>query len=607
MMNLKLKHNPLKTKADVQKALIDLIKPLEPYFDHSDYGLKYDSGGAYCGALTREVEALLRPLWGIIPLMVGGGDTEVIYRYLDKIKAGTHPEHPSYWGKISNRDQMMVEMASIGTGLCIAKAHIWDILTEAEQENLYSWLEQINHYEMPPTNWLFFRILVNLGFKQCGLPYPEKQIEADLADLDSYYLDQGWYVDGYPDQIDYYIPFAFHFYGLIYVKVVNDTQDPYVHKFKERAIKFAKVFRDFFTDDGVAVPYGRSLTYRFAQSAFWGALAFADVEALPWGEIKHLCLQNLRHWFKQNIFSSTGKLTIGYYYRNSVMAEGYNAYGSPYWALKSFIFLALPEGHPFWCAKEIVGEAQDHLVIPEMRAILERDATGNQIQMFTMGQHCEGHAHVEAKYEKFVYSTAFGFSVSKGVLSLAQGAFDNTLAVSSDGGRYYLSRYGVESYDIKNDYLTSVWQPHVGTQIIAYVIPLFPWHVRIYDIQTNQELMLADGGFAFDCAADFRVLQDEDSISGVAPEMISGIKGLTGKQDAEVIFTEPNTNIYFDRVGIPTLKSTLSSGRHLLASMVLGAVGKSCEDFWSVTPELEIREDAYLIKYQEKMVRIDKK
>jgi len=607
MTNSKLKYNPLKSKADVKQALVDLIKPLEAYFETSTYGLKYDSGGAHCRELTREVEALLRPLWGIVPLMAGGGDRTVFQVYLNKIKAGTDTKNPSYWGKISHRDQMMVEMASIGTGLCIAKAHIWDVLTETERENLYQWLEQINHYDMPPTNWLFFRILVNLGFKQCGLPYPEAQIEADLADIDSYYLDQGWYVDGYPDQIDYYIPFAFHFYGLIYVKVIDDDKDQYVCKFKERAVTFASSFRHFFTDDGVAVPYGRSLTYRFAQSAFWGALAFADVEALPWGEVKHLCLQNLRHWFGQSIFSANGELTIGYYYRNLVMAEGYNAYGSPYWALKSFIFLAIPDDHPFWQAEEKIGAAQNQLLIPEMRSILARDETGNQVQMFTMGQHCEGHAHVEAKYEKFVYSTAFGFSVSKSVLSLGQGAFDNTLAVSVDNGRYYRSRYGVESYDIKDEYLTSVWQPYPDTQITSYVIPLFPWHVRIHEIQTNRELTLADGGFTFDCGLGFQVQQDESSVCSIAPEMISSIQALIGKQSAEVVFTEPNTNIYFDRGGIPTLKSTVSSGHHLLVSAVLGAVGKTCEVFWDDVPTFENLEDAYVINYQERMIRIDKK
>ena len=605
MINLKLKNNPLKTKSDVQKALIDIVKPLESYFETSVYGLKYDSGGAHCRELTREVEALLRPLWGIVPLMAGGGDSKIFSSYLAKIKAGTDRTQPSYWGEISNRDQMMVEMASIGTSLCIAKEFVWDVLTPEEQKNLYEWLAQINHYEMPPTNWLFFRILVNLGFKQCGLPYLQKQIEQDLAALNSYYIAQGWYVDGYPDQIDYYVPFGFHFYGLLYAKIVSDEADPYVVLFKERARQFAKTFCHFFTVDGVAVPYGRSLTYRFAQSSFWGMLAFADVQALPWSEIKYICLQNLRHWFKQSIFTATGELTVGYYYRNAIMAEGYNAFGSPYWALKSFIFLALSDDHPFWLAEEVVPKTGNHLVIPEVRGILERDSLSNQIQLFTMGQHCEGHAHVEAKYEKFVYSTAFGFSVSRGVLGLRQGAFDNTLAVSDDG-RYYRSRYGVKSYEVKEDYLHSVWEPFRKTQISTYVIPLFPWHVRIHEIQANDELMLADGGFAIDGAIDFKKTADGTSTCGISSKMVSGIRVLANEQKPEMIFTEPNTNIYFDRAVIPTLKSTVSTGEHLFASAVLGAVGEGAKIFWEDAPSLEIKKEAYVIRYKDRVIIIDK-
>ena len=34
------------------------------------------------------------------------------------------------------------------------------------------------------------------------------------------------------------------------------------------------------------------------------------------------------------------------------MCEDYNAPGSPYWALKTYLMLALPESHPFWQAEE---------------------------------------------------------------------------------------------------------------------------------------------------------------------------------------------------------------------------------------------------------------
>lgn len=43
--------------------------------------------------------------------------------------------------------------------------------------------------------------------------------------------------------------------------------------------------------------------------------------------------------------------TIGYCYPQMYMAERYNAPGSPYWGMKSFLLLALPDDHPFWIAE----------------------------------------------------------------------------------------------------------------------------------------------------------------------------------------------------------------------------------------------------------------
>ena len=40
---------------------------------------------------------------------------------------------------------------------------------------------------------------------------------------------------------------------------------------------FAKTFIYWFADNGEAVPYVRSLTYRFAQCAFWSACLLADI------------------------------------------------------------------------------------------------------------------------------------------------------------------------------------------------------------------------------------------------------------------------------------------------------------------------------------------
>jgi len=215
--------------------------------------------------------------------------------------------------------------------------------------------------------------------------------------LDHYYLENGWYYDGYENQIDYYIPFGMHYYGLIYAKFMGDDDPERAQSYRDRAIRFSRDFKEWFSAEGASIPFGRSLTYRFAQSSFWSALAFSDVEALPWGQMKSLVLSNLRYWFKQSIFSSDGILTIGYAYQNLNMAEGYNAPGSPYWSLKTFLLLALPESHPFWLAEEEPVEFLEKSVQKSPRMIICHDSTGREVQAFTSGQHSHEHAHADAK------------------------------------------------------------------------------------------------------------------------------------------------------------------------------------------------------------------
>lgn len=88
--------------------------------------------------------------------------------------------------------------------------------------------------------------------------------------------------------------------------------------------------------DGASVPFGRSLTYRFAMVAFWSAVAFAGLDVFSPGVVKGIILRHLRWWQQQSIFDREGILTLGFAYPNLVMCEDYNSPGSPYWALKVF-------------------------------------------------------------------------------------------------------------------------------------------------------------------------------------------------------------------------------------------------------------------------------
>ena len=101
------------------------------------------------------------------------------------------------------------------------------------------------------------------------------------------------------------------------------------------------------------MPFGRSLTYRFAIASFWGALAWADVETdLSWGSIRGLSLRHLRWWADKPISDRDGVLSVGFAYDNRVLSESYNSPASPYWCMKAFTSLAAPADHPFWTSPE---------------------------------------------------------------------------------------------------------------------------------------------------------------------------------------------------------------------------------------------------------------
>ena len=414
--------NPLKTRADLEQALVDLVQPVYRLMaEQKKQGRVHlgDSGTVYDQS-RQEIEGFLRTLWGLGPLF-SQPEKIAVYPTLFAqaqagILAGTNPNDPDYWGELHDYDQLFVEMGALATFLILTKDSCYDHFSPTEQKQLCQWLNQINQHTIPPTNWLFFRILVNTFFEIVDYPFATKQLEADLAEIQRYYLAEGWYFDGYENQIDYYIPFGMQYYGLLYARLTSNQEGTYAKVFRQRAAEFAVTFKDWFTSSGAALPFGRSLTYRFAQSAFFAAAAFAnqDFRNLSQAEGKYLLLNNMRYWFQQPIFTTEGFLSIGYAYPNLVMAEGYNAPGSPYWAFKNFILLALPENDAFWQLPETCPEFPKQVVNPYSRMLLVHSDDGQELQAFTSGQHSHEHAHGQAKYEKYVYSTTFGFSVPKG-------------------------------------------------------------------------------------------------------------------------------------------------------------------------------------------------
>lgn len=576
--------NPLETRQDMQRAFEQLAQPLVPFYSAGKASLNIGATGASYEPSVAGMEGFSRVLWGLVPLLAGGGASELAELYRTGLVNGTNPEHAEYWGEVRDYDQRLVEMAAIGCALALAPGQLWEPLSPEERGHVYNWLNQINTHPVYDCNWLFFRVLVNLGFRAVGLPYDREQVEEGLDRIEAFYLAEGWYADGIGGHSDYYGPFAIHYYGLLYAKLMEREDPARAGRYKERAAAFAQSFVYWFAEDGAALPYGRSLTYRFAQCAFWSALAFAEVETFPPGVLKGIVLRHMRWWLRQPILDGSGLLTIGYAYPNLGMAENYNSPCSPYWAFKAFLPLALPEDHPFWAAEELALPRLPKLSVQQpAHLVVCRDPQTGHVAAFNAGHRgTNEHTHTSAKYEKFVYSTAFAFSVPRAEWGLSQGAFDSMLALSESDNLYRVRRSNEET-KISGNVLYAGWKPWDGVEVRTWIVAGAPWHIRIHHIQTTRALEAAEGGFALGLVPC--TVTDQNTRSAAASKGANGasaICGLLGYEQAELIYPNANTNLLYPRTVIPTLRAALTPGGHWLAAAVYGgadgAAGKGSSD-----------------------------
>lgn len=594
----------VRNRRELARLLLDWIRPLKKYYSEGHATLHVGNTAAHYGEKSAGMEGFSRVLWGVGPLLATDND-ELSQRSrreveewnricLDGLVHGTDPAHEEYWGDVYDYDQKMVEMAAIVTTLLLASNRMWNPLTEAQKTNVREWLNQINHAGVHANNWRFFRILVNVFFTVQNLRPDEERLSEDLQVIEDCYDGDGWYFDGNPKQMDYYIPFAMHYYGLIYAHFMKAVDPERCETFIERAKLFCRDYIYWFGKDGSSVPFGRSLTYRFAHSAFFSAYAVAvcgQADAKVCGEVKGLLLRNLRYWTEKPIFDGDGILSIGYAYPNLCMSERYNAPGSPYWGLKAFLALALPAEHPFWQARErmVVREAQVCLTHPRMLITREE----NHVQMYPVGQHSAAeHGCCAAKYEKFVYSNLFGFSVPRGNTP-ESGAFDNTLAISPKGENFYRMRCDVENCRVTKEYTRSVYHIGKNVEIESYVIPLGAWHVRIHYINTSEAIDVIEGGYAVPKEKAGRkygndmIKESERAIFCEFPWGISGIAALEGsgaEQKPVLVQAFPNTNLLHNLTVIPMIFTSLEPGDHILVTCVYGDQTRVPEDkepmFW---------------------------
>ncbi len=563
-------HNPLLTRDDLAKAVLDLFSPLLPYFSDGGARVRLSATGAIFDYPAAELEGFARPLWGIVPLAAGGYDFPHWDLYRRGLANGTNPAHEEYWGDVADRNQRLVELAAIGFALAMVPQHIWEPLNDHDRSNIASYLVAAREREFVDNNWKFFRVLIDLGLERVGIPFDRKKTEDYLDELEAFDIGDGWYRDGPVRRVDHYIPFAMHFYGLIYTVLAKGDEERKA-RFLARSKRFASDIRHWFGPDGASVAFGRSQTYRFAAGGFWGGLAFADLEALPWPEIKGYYMRHIRWWSKRPMCDRDGVLSIGYGYPNLLMSESYNSPCSPYWALKFFLPLALPQDHPFWSVDEEAAQEFDEPIPLPKPGMVAFHTTGNVV-LLSSGQQHDKMRGAQEKYSKFIYSTRYSFNMEADDRHFAAASFDGMLGLSDDGV-HFRTRETMEEALIARDCLYSRWRPWSDVVIETWLVPQNPWHVRLHRITTPRALETSEGGFAIS-RADFNadmVETGEGRAVCFGAEDISAIIDLSHDTRRQGVAHQAiaNTNLIHGRTLVPQLRAGISAGETVLITAAM--------------------------------------
>ncbi|KAF6803562.1 hypothetical protein CSOJ01_10803 [Colletotrichum sojae] len=400
----------------------------------------------------------------------------------------------------------MVEAEMISFALLAAPRHVlWEKFSPKTRHNLISWLSRLNTKEIHPANWLWFRVFANLALSRN--PETESHIEVDLNTLDSFYITYGWSSDGRRrgrNACFYSGSFAIQFSQLLSVRFAADRDPLRAERYRQQVREFGAGFWRFFDSGGAVVPFGRSLTYRFATAGFFAALAVTDVLDMPEplsspGKIKGFLLRHLRWWARnsESIFYPDGTLNLGWVYPNMYLSEDYNSPQSAYRCLKSLIVVALNADDLFWTEPEAPypaetpGPAAERLPAP--RQIFCNHPQGNHHFMLSTAQFiAQPFRGFQAKYCKFAYSSSFGFSVPTTQGSLQQIAPDNALVLSREGtetwaGKYKCrdTKYGTRRFRP----LLVEWYPWADRSVVLTTTVLPPttqwpeWHLRVHRLK----------------------------------------------------------------------------------------------------------------------------
>jgi hypothetical protein len=294
--------------------------------------------------------------------------------YAEGLAAGTDPDSPERWPRLTECDQAKVECASVAIALHESRAWIWDRLGDDTRQRIVAWMTDMHGTAVPDNNWVWFRAVTSAFLRSVGAPWSATDIDHAIARTEQWYAGDGWYSDGGDSDpnggdsdpnggdadpvtglrdFDYYSGWAMQYYPLWYCRISGGAADPVLlSRYRDRLRRYLDDVQHLVGAGGGPLLQGRSLTYRYAMLCpFWTGAVF-DATPLPAGRTRRLASGTLRYFTEAGCFDEQGLQPLGWRGEFTAMRQPYSGPGSPYWSSKGFAGLVLPASHPVWAEQE---------------------------------------------------------------------------------------------------------------------------------------------------------------------------------------------------------------------------------------------------------------
>jgi len=515
-------------------------------------------------------------------------DIEHIIEYYSKgILEGTSLASKEFWGDSSH---LLIENTSIIIGLFETEKYIWDQYKKEEQKCIIDYIRTFLGKSYYQNNWLWFMIFHFLFLERFGNEDYYAEIIELLKKIEQWHLGNGWYSDGnHSDSIniDYYAAWAMQYYANAFIRHASGKYSKQKKKLIEHSSEFIKTYQYFFAPKTINVPYGRSQLYRFATVGPIGLiLSNQNSSKLDFGRLKTGVFDNIKVFFQKGVLDSDGFLTMGFLRACPYILEHYSGSGSPYWAMKFFSLLCIPDNSPFWTTLPKKESFEHQITIKPIKQVIVNNRS-SEIKLFNCGSINNNYP---SKYNKFVYSNLFcGSYLKKGLFP------DNTLLIKVSNKWHSIGKIlfsSVESGICRMRWtfekLESVF---VDTLIVAFSDGYFFSH----SISSPFDSFFKIGGFLIEDSVDCEYDNNQSSVMlrNSANECLSFIS--VGNSDVGCVSVESTKHtINGKRCSCPIYSGWISANAN--DSMLAGWVGTSIGLGVVEIPKIEIVGSQFILK-----------